>query len=160
MSGTAKNAPRHLNTYEQEPAAKLLATILRHVVESFPRNPLAPEFREGNTLGPNNRHWFRAKVHEILPLFFSFFTKRTASRHHLLRATPTSLHLLRSLVRAMSTKEQVEAAKERMDAAHRALLEYVTRPPSAPVDDELHKRLGHEFKQAHHEYGRLVGELD
>jgi len=76
MSGTAKNAPRHLNTYEQEPAAKLLATILRHVVESFPRNPLAPEFREGNTLGPNNRHWFRAKVHEILPLFFPFFTKR------------------------------------------------------------------------------------
>ena len=60
----------------------------------------------------------------------------------------------------MSTKEQVEAAKERMDAAHRALLEYVTRPASVPADDELHKRLGTEFKHAHHEYGRLVAELE
>jgi argininosuccinate lyase len=60
----------------------------------------------------------------------------------------------------MSTKEQVEAAKQRMDAAHRALLAYVTRLPSEPPDDELHKRLGHEFKNAHHEYGRLVAELE
>jgi hypothetical protein len=60
----------------------------------------------------------------------------------------------------MATKEQVEAAKERMDAAHRALLAYITRPPSAPPDDELHKRLGHEFKHAHREYGRLVAELE
>jgi len=60
----------------------------------------------------------------------------------------------------MSTREQVEAAKERMDAAHRALLAYVTRPPSVPADDVLHKRLGEEFKRAHHEYGRLVAELE
>ena len=60
----------------------------------------------------------------------------------------------------MSTREQVEAAKERMDAAHRALLAYVTRPPSVPADDALHKRLGEEFKRAHHEYGRLVAELE
>jgi len=60
----------------------------------------------------------------------------------------------------MSTKEQVEAAKERMDAVHRALLAYVTRPASAPADDELHKKLGAEFKHAHHEYGRLVAELE
>jgi len=60
----------------------------------------------------------------------------------------------------MSTQEQVEAAKERMDAAHRALLAYVTRPPSVPTDDAFHKRLGEEFKNAHSEYGRLVAELD
>jgi hypothetical protein len=60
----------------------------------------------------------------------------------------------------MSTREQVEAAKERMDAAHRALLAYVTRPPSVPADDALHKQLGKEFKHAHHEYGRLVDELE
>jgi hypothetical protein len=59
----------------------------------------------------------------------------------------------------MSTKAQVEAAKERMDAAHRALLAYVTRHPSVPADDELHKKLGMEFKHAHREYGRLVTEL-
>lgn len=60
----------------------------------------------------------------------------------------------------MSTKEQVEAAKQRMDAAHRALLTYVTRPSSIPADDELHKKLGAEFKHAHHEYGKLVAELE
>jgi len=60
----------------------------------------------------------------------------------------------------MSTREQVEAAKERMDAAHRALLAYVTRSPSVPADDALHKRLGEEFKRAHNEYGRLVAELE
>lgn len=60
----------------------------------------------------------------------------------------------------MSSREQVEAARERMDIAHRALLAYVTRPASVPADDALHKRLGEEFKHAHHEYGRLVAELE
>lgn len=60
---------------------------------------------------------------------------------------------------AMSTQEQTEAARKRMDAAHRALLAYVTRDPSVPADDALHKRLGEEFRHAHHEYGRLVAEL-
>ena len=61
---------------------------------------------------------------------------------------------------AMSTQEQVEAAKERMDVAHRALLAYITRPPPQPADDTLHKRLADEFKHAHREYGRLVAELE
>lgn len=60
----------------------------------------------------------------------------------------------------MSTREQVEAAKKRMDAAHRALLAYIARPPSVPPDDALHKELGKEFKRAHREYGRLVDELE
>jgi hypothetical protein len=60
----------------------------------------------------------------------------------------------------MSSRKEVEAARERMDIAHRALLAYVTRPSSVPADDALHKRLGEEFKHAHHEYGRLVAELE
>jgi hypothetical protein len=40
------------------------------------------------------------------------------------------------------------------------LLAYIARPPSEPSDDALHKRLGEEFKHAHHEYGRLVAELE
>jgi hypothetical protein len=59
----------------------------------------------------------------------------------------------------VSTREQAEAARERMNAAHRALLAYVTRDPSVSADDVLHKRLGEEFKHAHQEYGRLVAEL-
>ncbi len=40
---------------------KLLATIRALVLDRVPRDPLAPEFRQGNTLGPAHRHWFRAK---------------------------------------------------------------------------------------------------
>lgn len=41
--------------------AKLLSAISTLVLDRIPRDPLAPEFRQGNTLGPEHRHWFRAK---------------------------------------------------------------------------------------------------
>ena len=63
------------DTYREHPKAKLLATIHRHVTESIPRNPNAPEFRQGDTLGPDNRHWFRVKFHQRYRLFFRFSTK-------------------------------------------------------------------------------------
>jgi toxin YhaV len=61
--------------YRNEPAAKLLATIRRYIMEIIPRNPGAPEFRLGNTLGPDNRHWFRAKFHERYRLFYRFSSR-------------------------------------------------------------------------------------
>lgn len=61
--------------YRNEPAAKLLATIRRYIVEIIPRDPGAPEFRLGNALGPDNRHWFRAKFHERYRLFYRFSSK-------------------------------------------------------------------------------------
>lgn len=30
------------------------------ILDRMPRDPLAAEFRQGNTLGPAHRHWFRA----------------------------------------------------------------------------------------------------
>jgi len=41
--------------------ARLLAAIRTLVMDRIPRDPLAPEFRQGNTLGRLHRHWFRAK---------------------------------------------------------------------------------------------------
>lgn len=41
--------------------AKLLAAIRELMLERIPRDPLDPMFRQGNTLGPGHRHWFRAK---------------------------------------------------------------------------------------------------
>ena len=41
--------------------AKLLAAIRTLVLDRIPHDPLAAEFRQGNTLGPARRHWFRAK---------------------------------------------------------------------------------------------------
>lgn len=41
--------------------ARLLAALRGLVLDRIPRDPLAPAFRQGNTLGPAHRHWFRAK---------------------------------------------------------------------------------------------------
>lgn len=54
------------------PKTKLLATIRRYIREIIPRNPNAPEFRQGNTLGSENRRWFRAKFHSRFRLFYRF----------------------------------------------------------------------------------------
>jgi len=40
---------------------KLLAALQDLMLDRVPRDPLAAEFRQGNTLGPAHRHWFRAK---------------------------------------------------------------------------------------------------
>jgi toxin YhaV len=61
--------------YKSLPATKLLATIDKHIRELIPANPNASEFRQGNTLGKDNKHWFRAKFHERYRLFFRFSTK-------------------------------------------------------------------------------------
>jgi toxin YhaV len=72
VEALAKKDP---DTYKDEAATKLLATINRHIREIIPRDPNAPEFRQGNTLGKDNRHWFRAKFHERYRLFYRFATK-------------------------------------------------------------------------------------
>jgi toxin YhaV len=45
------------------------------MLDIIPRDPNAPEFRQGNTLGPDNRHWFRAKFHQRYRLFYRFSSK-------------------------------------------------------------------------------------
>ena len=49
--------------YVSHPATKMLATINHYIRDAIPRNPNGPEFRQGNTLGPDNRHWYRARFH-------------------------------------------------------------------------------------------------
>jgi toxin YhaV len=61
--------------YKEQAAAKLLATINRYIREIILRGPNAAEFRQGNTLGPGNRHWFGAKLHERYRLFYRFSSK-------------------------------------------------------------------------------------
>jgi toxin YhaV len=61
--------------YKQHPKTKLLATIHRYIAEIIPRNPNSLEFRQGDSLGPDNRHWFRAKFHQRCRLFFRFSSK-------------------------------------------------------------------------------------
>lgn len=68
----ASNDPRG---YASHPAAKILATINHYIRESIPHDPSSPEFRQGNTLGTGNRHWFRAKFHGRYRLFYRFSTQ-------------------------------------------------------------------------------------
>jgi toxin YhaV len=41
--------------------AKLLAAILKLTLDVIPNDPTAPAFRQGDTLGSDRKHWFRAK---------------------------------------------------------------------------------------------------
>jgi toxin YhaV len=41
--------------------ARLLLNLRDLVLDRVPHDPLATSFRQGNTLGPAHRHWFRAK---------------------------------------------------------------------------------------------------
>ncbi len=60
--------------YKSHPTVKLLARTLKQTQEIIPADPSAPQFRQGNTLGKQNRQWFRAKFHLRYRLFFRFST--------------------------------------------------------------------------------------
>ncbi len=51
---------------------KLLAAMATLIQEVIPADPARPEFRQGNTLGAEYRHWFRAKFFGRFRLFFRF----------------------------------------------------------------------------------------
>ena len=58
--------------FVQKNATKRLAAIAKLVFENIPRDPTAAEFRQGDTLGPKYKHWFRAKFFMQYRLFFRF----------------------------------------------------------------------------------------
>ncbi|HST61246.1 MAG TPA: type II toxin-antitoxin system YhaV family toxin [Longimicrobium sp.] len=58
--------------YRQHPRVKLFAAVRRLLLEIIPTDPNAPEFRLGNTLGAEHRHWRRAKFNGRFRLFFRF----------------------------------------------------------------------------------------
>lgn len=61
--------------YQTHPKTKFLATINKLIKQSIPEDPTASEYRQGKTLGKENKHWFRAKFHARYRLFFRFSTK-------------------------------------------------------------------------------------
>jgi toxin YhaV len=63
---------RQTEDYPSHPKAKLLKRILDLIEEEIPRNPGAPEYLQGNTLGPAYRHWRRAKFLGRFRLFFRY----------------------------------------------------------------------------------------
>jgi toxin YhaV len=51
---------------------RTLAGLARLMLEVIPADPAKPEYRQGNTVGPEYRHWFRAKFLARFRLFFRY----------------------------------------------------------------------------------------
>ena len=58
--------------YIKKNATKRLAAIAKLAFEVIPQDPARPDYRPGNTLGDENKHWFRAKFFQQYRLFFRF----------------------------------------------------------------------------------------
>lgn len=58
--------------YASRNSAKRLAAILKLVTETIPADPSAAQFRQGDTLGAERKHWFRAKFFQQYRLFFRY----------------------------------------------------------------------------------------
>lgn len=60
------------DNYQKRAATKLLAAILKVIKLEICGNPMDARFRQGETLGEENKHWFRAKFLGQYRLFFRF----------------------------------------------------------------------------------------
>ncbi len=58
--------------YRQKNAAKRLAAIAKLAFEIIPGDPERDEYRQGDTLGPDRKHWLRAKFFQQYRLFFRY----------------------------------------------------------------------------------------
>lgn len=67
-----KRKARDPATFKKKNCTKRLAAIFKLVTEVIPADPSAPQFRQGNALGTERKHWFRAKFFQQYRLFFRF----------------------------------------------------------------------------------------
>lgn len=58
--------------FTRKNATKRLAAIAKLAFEVIPQDPARPEYRQGNTLGEDYKHWFRAKFFQQYRLFFRY----------------------------------------------------------------------------------------
>ena len=58
--------------FTRKNAAKRLAAMTKLAFEVIPQDPSRAEYRQGNTLGDDHKHWFRAKFFQQYRLFFRY----------------------------------------------------------------------------------------
>lgn len=63
---------KHPREYKTKKATKLYAALLKTAFEAIPADPTKPDFRQGSTLGDDNKNWFRAKFLQQFRLFFRY----------------------------------------------------------------------------------------
>ncbi len=76
LDGLIEEVEAHLardpKGWQRKNATKRLAAIFKLVSDVIPADPGSPAFRQGDSLGPARRHWFRAKFFQQYRLFFRF----------------------------------------------------------------------------------------
>lgn len=63
---------KHPTTYQTKNATKFLAAIRKLMFVDIPQDPTRSDYRQGDTLGKQHKHWFRAKFHQQYRLFFRY----------------------------------------------------------------------------------------
>ena len=58
--------------YLKKNCTKRLAAISSLIFDVIPQDPTRPEYRQGDTLGEEHKHWFRAKFFQQYRLFFRY----------------------------------------------------------------------------------------
>lgn len=58
--------------YKKKNATKRLAAIAKLAFDVIPQDPTLSDYRQGNTLGDDYKHWFRAKFFQQYRLFFRY----------------------------------------------------------------------------------------
>jgi toxin YhaV len=58
--------------YVTKNASKRLAAIAKLVFDVVPQDPTRAEFRQGDTLGEEHKHWLKAKFYQQYRLFFRY----------------------------------------------------------------------------------------
>ncbi|XLZ69052.1 type II toxin-antitoxin system YhaV family toxin [Massilia sp. SR12] len=58
--------------YVKKNAAKRLAAITKLAFDVIPQDPTRPEYRQGDSLGEDQKHWFGAKFFQQYRLFFRY----------------------------------------------------------------------------------------
>ena len=58
--------------FTRKNASKRLAAITKLAFDVIPQDPTRPEYRQGNTLGNEHKHWFRVKFFQQYRLFFRY----------------------------------------------------------------------------------------
>lgn len=58
--------------YKHKNAAKRLAAIAKLAFDVIPQDPTRSDYRQGDTLGDDYKHWFRAKFFQQYRLFFRY----------------------------------------------------------------------------------------
>ena len=104
--------------YVKKNASKRLAAIAKLAFEDIPQDPGRAEYRQGNTLGEEHKHWFRAKFFQQYRMFFRYHASSKV------------------IVYAWVNDEDTKRAYESSDDAYRVFRKMLER--GHPPDDRAH----------------------